>query len=210
MSSVTNRFFFFLWPPYEAYFAEKAMQVAKQNGLKNDRSISFKEEVRKAISNVKNLKETCQLAEKVYESEVSRKKTLEDKASSFQNSISFLASLLSVIPAIFARSWINSHHYSAWILFFYVVGLTFLWVSVYYAIKVRQVTSFALPTYNGFINFLRAHDGDIKEWIVLVLTQAKLNECALLRKSNYLAVTERLFLRGLALIIFAALLRIGL
>ncbi len=210
MSSVTNRFFFFLWPPYEACFAEKAMQVAKQNGLKNDRSKSFEEEVRKAISNVKNLNETCQLAEKVYESEVSRKKTLEDKASLFQNSIGFLASLLSVIPAIFATSWINSHRYFKLIISIYAIGMIFLCFAVYYAIKVRQVTSFALPTYDGLINFLRTHKGDTKEWIVLVLTRVKLNECALLKKSNYLSVTEQLFLRGLALIIFAALLRIVL
>lgn len=205
-----KRLIFKLWPPYEARNIDK--QIEKKNSKTGDdaRWESILTELRNALpQDATKYEELEMMARQIQEAEWKRKETLENKASTFVAGIGVAFSIITIVPALFADQWQIPIIWAYIAGTAYLLAITHFLVAAYYAVQVRRVGSFSSPCADTFLDSVKQHQGQIKERIILTVAQAKWNEDFLLRKSNYLSVTEDLFLRGLALVAFAAVISVA-
>jgi len=201
--AMLNKILFMLWPPYEARVADKAIASRNQVMGDNTRWDALLNEIRTLLPEGANYDDLDKFAKDIQESELKRKDTVENKATSFISSAGIAITVISIIPALFSESWDIPKKWALVSGIAFFVAIILLLVSVYFAIKVRLVKGFALPCADGFKALLKEGHGKIDERIAIRIASTKWNEDILNQKINYLSVAEDLFLRGLALIAFA-------
>lgn len=209
MQSKFRMFLFRLWPPYEARIADQSIERRIRGEGEEKRWEAILTEVRNTLPKNDKLEELERFANQIKESEAKRKEIIESKATSLITGIGIGVGIISIIPLLFSERWLLPTGWAIVSGFAYLLAMICLFVAAYYAVKVRRVGGFALPSYAAFLDLLRTHQGKIEERIVLTLAQTRWNEELLLSKANYLSAAEELFLRGLALLAFAAVISIG-
>jgi hypothetical protein len=151
------------------------------------------------------------LAKQIGDMESKRKDTLENKAATYVIGIGIGMSILSILPTLFSDKWLipatSVYMYTATAI--YLIAIICLLVAAYYSIRVRQVAAIASLSADSFLDLIEVHQGKVEERIVLIIANSKWNEDVLLQKSNYLSVAETLFLRGLSLLAFAAVITVA-
>jgi hypothetical protein len=204
-----NRLAFWLWPPCEAKRTDKIIADRNEKMGGDARWDSMKGEIRCVLpKDTSTYKDLELIAGQIHDAESKRKETLESKASIFIAASGIATGVVSIIPALFADEWGIPIKFAMTAGGAYLLSIICFLVSAYYAVKVGKVAGFARPCADSFLNSMKSDEGSIEERIVLTIAQTKWNEDLLLRKSNYLSVAEDLFLRGLVLITFAALVSI--
>lgn len=209
MNSIVKRLAYRLWPPYEARVADQEIERKNpESGPEADlRWITLLSEIRNTIPQDVKSVELEKMANQIEESELRRKDVLEDKASSFIIGVGVILALLSVLQSLFSDNQFSP----LWLTIIglvYLLAVVHLFAAVYYAIKTRRVAPLASHTATGFLESVKDDAWKIEDRLVRAIGQAKWNEGTLLRKSNYLSVTETLFVRALFLIALAIILSI--
>ncbi|MDD2466751.1 MAG: hypothetical protein PHI97_22360 [Desulfobulbus sp.] len=189
--------------------ADKAIARRNQVIGDNTRWDALLNEIRTLLPEGANYDDLDKYAKDIQESELKRKDTVENKATSFISSAGIAITVISIIPALFAESWDIPKKWALVSGIAFFVAIILLLVSVYFAIKVRLVKGFALPCADGFKDLLKEGQGKIDERIAIRIASTKWNEDILNQKINYLSVAEDLFLRGLALIAFAVIVSVS-
>ena len=204
MIRLFRKFAFFLWPPYEAYVAQKF--IDKQLSIDfATRMESIQKTIRESLAHKKDIADAESLARIVYESEIKRRETLENKALVFVVALGLSLSIVSAFPALFGNTWEVPDYVASVVSIIYILAIIHFLVAVYYAINVRRVTGLALPNVNEFINEIRNDKISTTDQIVTYISRVKFNEPILLKKANTLSVAESMFRRGLIFISFAAI-----
>jgi len=207
---MVKRLAYWLWPPYEAIKAHQEIDKRNREIGDDARWNSILTELRNSLpKDETKCKDIEIIALQVQEAEIKRKETLENKASTFVSFIGVSVSIISVIPVLFVDKWNIPTDWAIIASIAYLVSIILFFVAGYYAIQVRRVAGFALPCAGTFIEAMKQNQGDIRERIVLTIAQTKWNEVLLTKKANFLSVVEDLFLRGLAIIAFAAIVSIS-
>lgn len=188
-----------LWPPYGFYQAKQA--TFKSSG-KGDLWESALEELK--IDLPLKSKEDLDAAEKivssVLEGESKRKDVLEAKATTFIVTPAVAAAITAAIAPL-TKDFGLSSSTSTIVTICYAIALIHLFVSSWYAITARRAEAYIVLS---SINARKLLAKTRKERIVMRLAYARLNEPALLMKSNRLSVSEDMFLRGIAFLTVAA------
>ena len=200
---------FKLWPPYEAWWADK--QIARRRaGIDDDtRWTSMVDEVRGSIPQGADLDQLEKTAKQLEDSEANRKETLESKASSFTSGIGVALTITSLVIALFVDGQV-SRVWLAIIGSVYFLSIIHLLTAAYHATKARRVAAFATLSADAFVDFMKTERWKPEERIAFIIAEVKWNEGEMLRKSNSLAVAESLFFRGLSLITLAIVLIIAI
>jgi hypothetical protein len=195
-----KRLLFVVWPPCELQFYTQ--EIAKSIGSDQwDRAMKESALENPPVSD-SDLAEAEKLVSAVMDAEVKRKDVLESKASTFIVTPTVAMGIAAVV-APFAKELVTTSTLVICGIVFYVIALVHLFVSAYYAIEARRAQQFVVLS-SGNVHDLLAmtrHDR-----LVARLAYVKMNEPALTNKSNELTVSEDLHLRGLAFLIFSALL----
>lgn len=192
-----------LWPPCELYAANRYLENSKSYA---DRWKEATDELKyNPNSGAGYLKDDDaeKLAAQAYDAEIKRKEILEGKASTFILAPSIATTLTAAIPPVIKGLPIPC--LTAIILIFYLLALISFLVSAYYAVKVRQVSGFALIAASSAHKLIHQ---ELADRITQRLVFARLNEIELLKKSNLLSVAENLFLNGLTFLAVASCLYI--
>ena len=187
-----------LWPPYSLYLATRTIA---QSADEQDPWARALEDMRIDISPQPNadLADAEKLASSVLEAETKRKDVLESKATTFVVTPA-IATVITAAIAPLTRDFGLSSCAATLVTVCYVVALIHLLVSSWYAITARRAEPFVVLSSANARDLLSKAPIDR---VVARLAYARLNEPALLRKSNRLSVSEDLFLRGLAFLAFA-------
>jgi hypothetical protein len=210
MRARVRRIIFWLWPPCEASFADR--QIARRNleAGNNARWDALLTQIRSALpSDAAKYAELELLAKHIGDTESKRKDTLENKAATYVIGIGIGISILSIVPTLFSDKWLIPAMSAYTATAAYLTAIICLLVAAYYSIRVRQVAGIASPSADSFLDLVKVHQGRVEERIVLIIANSKWNEDLLLQKSNYLSVAEKLFLRGLSLLAFAAIISVA-
>jgi len=197
---------YMLCPPLEVRMADRYMERRdRQLGSAGQRWQSIVAEFRTALDNDGEYAGLLKAAQEVEDAEQRRMETLESKAATYLSGIAIALSVLSVIPALFAdefgvpKPWV-------WVAVgFYLLAVLYLLAAGYYAIKARRIEPLALPSADAVLNLAREGRRETEDWMISGIARAKWNEGALVRKSNRLSASEGLFVRGVALVVLAAL-----
>jgi len=203
-TALWQRMLFFIWPPYHAHFANDSL---KRSEFRKDWEVSLAE-IRASVPLNTTDEEIEALAKRYSDSESNRKKTLEEKATSFVTQIGVTVSLISIIPTLFGRVWRLTSFWAHVDGLAYLAGLVYLLIAAYYGIMVRKSGSFALPTGEDFLDLIKT-EKPRREDAIYTVAQARWNTETLVQKLNFLSVAEGMFLRGLSLIAFAAVTSVG-
>lgn len=204
-----NKILFLIWPPYEASVADKAIILRNQEVGENARWDALLNEIRGLLPQDADYEDLDKYAKDIQESELKRKDTVENKATSFISSVGIAITIITIIPALFADTWEIPRTWALVSGTAFFIAIILLLVSVYYAFKVRLVKGFVVPCADAFKELLKECGGKIEERIVIRIASTKWNEDVLHQKINYLSVAEDMFLRGLALIAFAVIICIS-
>lgn len=189
------------WPPSEFIY-----QKIKYGEIKPNNEVDY-ESLKTLIATDENgtNEVALKLSELVYKSEVSRKDTIESKAQSFLFTLSVSATIIIAIPFLFSNRWglpiytalISTAIFTASILYLIFSGL--------YGLKARQLGEVAIPGADLFLEYAKDNKITSIDQAVTLIEYAKYNEPALLKKSNFLATAEQLFIRGIACLAIAAI-----
>lgn len=196
---------FWLWPPFELWLEEKEIKKGLSGMNDTMRWESILKDVRASLKYVKesnDLGEIDILAKQIQDSEAKRKDTLEDKASSYVSSFTIALSIISLAAALFTDNQMPIICAIS-LASIYIIAIIHLFAATFYAVKARRVTGFAGFSADKFIEDIKANQWKTKDRIVFAISETKWNENILLRKSNSLDVSERLFVHGLFLVLFA-------
>jgi hypothetical protein len=196
-----------IWPPFEAYLTNK--EIDQQNQKIGDEKTRFNTII-KGFSETSFLEAPLDDLEKnalrIQEYEIKRNETIENKAASLIGSMGIAMTIISIVPALFGSEWNIPRYYAICAGIAYLLSVIHLLAGIYYAIKVRKVVGYERPCVDRFQELLKE-----KKWSKtdrVILAQTKWNEPILTKKVNLLIVAESVFLRGLALIAFAAIVSI--
>jgi len=203
MSKLLRKCLFFVWPPYEAYFARKSIDK-NIPGCPKQRMEWIQRDIRKSLPQSINLGKAESLAKLVFESETKRKETIENKALAFMFAFSVCVSVISVLPALFGEKWNIPLGAAMLSGSFYGLAIIHLLAAVYYAIQARRLSGFALPSADESLKSIEENLLTEADHIVMYISQAKFNEPILNKKANSLAVAEQMFIRGLLLLAIAS------
>jgi hypothetical protein len=185
-----------LWPPYGLYLTKRAIAQSCTNEDPWTRAL---EELRIDIPDGE-LADAEKLASSVLEAEIKRKDVLESKAAAFVVTPAVATAITAAIVPLKKDIGLSSGT-ATLVTICYTIALIHLLVSSWYAITARRAESFIV------LSATNARDLMFKtriERVVERLAYARMNEPALLMKSNKLSVSEDLFLRGLAFLAVAA------
>lgn len=188
-----------LWPPYGFYLAKLAIA---QSASDEDPWARALEELRIdfPLQADVELADAEKLATSVLEAEIKRKDVLESKAATFVVTPAVATAITAAIVPLEKDMGLSSGT-ATFVTICYAVALIHLLMSSWYAITARRAEPFVV------LSSLNARDLMSKtpvERVVARLAYARLNEPALVMKSNRLSVSEDLFLRGLAFLAIAA------
>jgi hypothetical protein len=88
----------------------------------------------------------------------------------------------------------------------YSLTLIHFFVAVYYSVNARQSYGLALPNVDELVENIQTDKVEAIDRTLNDITRTKYNEPILLQKSNFLAVAETMFRRGLLFIATASIL----
>jgi len=200
---------FWLWPPYEERIARKAID-SRISGSYQERMKSIQAEISKSLPEDAELLEASEsLAKLVFESEGARNEALENKALALVSAFGVTVTVISALPALFSERWNVSMPVALILGTFYGLAIIHLLVAVYYAIDVRRVAGFALPSADECVKALQECRQSVADRTVMYISQAKFNQPILLKKANSLWVAESMFIRGLLFVAIASLISAG-
>lgn len=189
-----------LWPPYEFFLTKKANLLV---GDHQECWASVLKELKVDIpqgTRDDELVEAEKLASSILEAEIKRKDVLESKAATFIVIPTVATSITAAIAPLTKDLGVTAHTATI-ITVCYTLALVHLFISSYYAIQARRAEGFlVLSAINGRDLLSKSRI----ERIETRLAYARMNEPALLMKSNKLSVAEDLFLRGVAFLTVAA------
>ncbi len=197
---------FLFWPPCEAKYAQK---IIESETKKNNNWEEITTEIETNIKGISNYEELLLIAKELRQTEIKRKDTIENKATTYIYGIGFSCTIVSIVLSLMVEQTKEFTLPSIISIIFYFFSLVLLLVSAYYAIKVRQVIGYHQLTADSVYNFLKSDQKESKRYIAETVADSKMNEIPLLKKSNYLSVAESLFLRGLAFFAFATIISVG-
>jgi len=206
MKRYLRKITFFIWPPYEAYVARKFIEA---NILKErEAQINLLEQtIRESLAKKKDISKVEVLAKQVYESEVSRGEYLEDNAQVFIAALGLSLGIVAALPVLFdSKTWTIPGTVTLFVGLLYSLTPIHFFVAVYYSINARQSHGLALPNVDDLTKNIQADKVEAIDRILNDITRAKYNEPILLQKSNFLAVAETMFRRGLLFIATASIL----
>ncbi|MDP8225647.1 MAG: hypothetical protein P9L99_19970 [Candidatus Lernaella stagnicola] len=200
-----RKLLYMIWPPHEANHAHAIMDLRNCGDGEDARWNGVLERVRKTVSEKNDESGAIEeMAKEIQESETKRKEVLENKAAAFFGGLGVAISVLSIIPAVFATGGRMTPLVSPVVGVAYLLAQIHLLVAVAYSIKVRKIGVFRRPCAENLLDMLREGRDNISERITIRIAQVKWNEDVLIRKANYIHAVEKLFLRGLSLIAFGA------
>jgi hypothetical protein len=197
-----KRYLSLLWPPYGLYLAKQTIRTRDADPWARaleELKIDFPSQDDKESADAV-LADAEKLASSVLEAEIKRKDVLESKAATFVVTPAVATAITAAIVPL-KRDLGMSDQAATFVTICYAIALIHLLVSSWYAITARRAESFIA------LSALNAHSlmsSSRTERIVARLAYARLNEPALLMKSNRLSVSEDMFLRGLAFLAVAA------
>lgn len=194
-----RRFLSLLWPPYGLYLAKRAIAQSSNN---EDRWARALEELKIDFLSQTDaeLADAEKLASSVLDAEIKRKEVLESKAATFVVTPTVATAITAAIAPLTRDLGLPSST-ATLVTVCYTISLIHLLVSSWYAITARRAEAFVVLSSTNAHTLLSKNR---IERIVTRLAYARLNEPALLMKSNRLSVSEDLFLRGLAFLAVAA------
>ncbi|MCR4320656.1 MAG: hypothetical protein NUV74_10025 [Candidatus Brocadiaceae bacterium] len=147
------------------------------------------------------------LTKQVYESEVKRGEYLEGKAQVFLAALGLSLVIVAALPVLFdSKTWTIPSTITLFVGLLYSLTLIHFFVAVYYSVNARQSYGLALPNVDDLMENIQADKVETIDRILNDITKAKYNEPILLQKSNFLAVAETMFRRGLLFIATASIL----
>jgi hypothetical protein len=206
MSKTFQKLLFFLFPPYEAELASK--EIDKDNE-KNRNAFQKKAKIfidDLAVEKKTDLGEIEKRAHYIYEAEQKRKETLENKAIQYSAGFGIVVSIFSVFPVIVSKDLNTLLGIKIFLGIIYVLAIFHLIIAVFYSIKVRQVEGFGMLTVEGLLeNGINRKSKSINK-INEILNIINYNQSILIKKSNNLFVSEKMFIRGLLFISIAIIL----
>jgi hypothetical protein len=200
MTSVFKKFLFSIWPPYEAYETNKWLN---DKGKQIDKNVLWEQNLNEflhVLSCELPLQEIKKEAMAIQEREISRKNTIEQKASWLGGSTGLSVAIISLVPVFLDPKWNIPNSAKVLALLFYLFSLINFIVGAYYSILVRKVSAYCGPSVEGIVGKCRNGKWDEKKNIAIILTEIKWNEKIITMKINYLSVSENLFLRGTAFV----------
>ena len=187
-----------LWPPYELYLATRAKQVQSCSGTWEQSLEKLKIEI--SGKSKEDIADAEKIASSVLDAEAKRKDVLEAKATTFIVPPTVATAITAAIAPL-TKDLGLSGFVATLITISYTIALVHLLVSSWYAISARRAEGFVVISSTNALDLISKSP---VERIAERLNYARLNEPALLIKSNRLSVSEDLFLRGLAFLAFAA------
>lgn len=194
-----TRFLSLLWPPYALYLVKRTIAHNTHNEDSWNRALDeLKIDI--PFQSDAELEDAEQLATSVLEAESRRKDVLESKAGTFVVTPTVATAITAAIAPL-AKDLGLSCTTTILVTICYVIALIHLLVSSWYAITARRAEAFVVLSATNARELLSKTR---IERIVYRLAYARLNETALMMKSNRLSVSEDLFLRGLAFLAVAA------
>lgn len=189
-----------LWPPLELFSVDEKLQDIDFS----DRWAQATKELEYTPNDGAEIL-THENAEKIsthaYEAEIKRKEVLEGKASSFILAPSIATTFVATISPMIKELSTSPLILTVLIAVLYLLSLVNFLASTHYAIRVRQVSGFVLLSAKNAHELIHQSPSDR---ITQRLVSSRLNEPALLKKSNFLSVAEDLFLNGLGLLAAAS------
>lgn len=193
------------WPPLEAAKDNRVIAESQQHLCSETEWAVLKQNTEAIVRDDFNLNVISALSEEIANSEFKRKEVLEAKASTVVQAAGVTVSIVSLAP-VFVVDYSNLPWCLAVLaIIAYGLSVLHLTVAVYYAFLVRRVQGFMLPCYDGFVDLLTKEEGALERRIAVDrVLSAKFNQGLLDQKNNYLSASEDLFLRGIALFVFAA------
>lgn len=171
---------------------------------------TFKEKMDSSISHYRDDAENVyEWAKFIYESEVSRKETIETKAQSYLMGLSISTGIIAAIPFLFSSRWSLPNFIGITVAVLFTVAIIYMLIAGFYALKTRQSGAMNLPDADLFKKQLEDKTIGYKDNSILLMFYAKKNETLLIEKSNFLYVAEMCFVRAIAIILISILLAIG-
>lgn len=187
-----------LWPPLSL----KAHEPTSRNIT--DLFEQVDDEVKRYLDPI-NEEATLEHARRAYENEEQRRKTLDDKATTFTALAGTTLALVST-SAVLLRLRPDLDPFARWLLVAtYALTAIHLVGAAYYAFEVRRVTGVVQPSAVEIRGLLQRFPPR-RYWIAWFLAAAEFNSDVLRKKSNRLAVSEQLAKRGFVLLAASLLL----
>jgi len=195
----------FLWPPVDAYRANRVLKKKIEERCANTYRQIFDEFVKKTSEKFYP-NELFSEIEKLEQAEVHRKDVLESKASSLINILAVVVALIVLVPAILGNDWSLPRYLATGATLLFTLAVIHLVISVYYATKATKVGPFHMGSADS-IRDLVVQDPDnfLNSLAARKLANIKLNQPRLIIKSNFLVTAQELFIRGLIFLGLGAL-----
>lgn len=191
-----KKFFYWLWPPYEAHVA--GLWLDKQIDKSDERIKTLDDELSKVFNKSKKMPVDIEtIARLTFESENKRRDSVESKALSFIASFSVAVSIASVLPSLFSSKSELPNFILLILGTIYIFGIVHLFTAVYWAVEARRIEGLAVPNVDDYVGFMQKGKWEVRDRILLYIRQAKFNEPIMSKKTNALSVAETMFVRGL-------------
>lgn len=194
----------FVWPPLAARRADKTLDRAIGHGVGAGADIAhnFLQKLRddpspeRVISAIDNL----------VISEQRRREFVESKSTSLVGTLGVVVSLTAIVPAVLERSQSHALKSGVLIAIVSVLAVIHFLVAVYFSIKTIQVGALYLPSTSGIDELLKI-GGEHRALAAAAngYASARLNEPILTKKSNYAAVAQQMYLRGIVFLAIVAI-----
>ena len=182
-----------IWPPFELIKINKKID---DNFDRMDFDEITSQIDSKLFEKNKEDKEIQEYVKIIFESENKRKDSLEAKALQYFSAYSLSTTIFSFLPIVLANHNSIPKIIAAILSSLYLFTLLHFIVAVFESLNARKIGGFALPCVDDIMN----RDTTIpfrKDSFLLV--KAKYNENILLKKANYITVSEVMFSRGVFL-----------
>ena len=163
--------------------------------------------IRESLTKKKDISEVEMLAKQVYESEIKRGEYLEGKTQTFIAALGLSLGVVAALPVLFdSKTWTIPSTATLLVGLLYSLTLIHFFVAVYYSVNARQSYGLALPNVDELVENIQTDKVEAIDRTLNDITRTKYNEPILLQKSNFLAVAETMFRRGLLFIATASIL----
>lgn len=197
-----------VWPPVSVWDINRNLQKEVEKFRENkDNCYSkllqgwFSKIVKKKGVNAQFIGEK---ADEVYNAEINRREILERKASSLRNALGLAVALITVVPIIAGRDLGLQSWVAGVVIILLGVAIFHLLSSGYYATLVLKVAPLFITTTESITDVISSAKNARINWAAEKLASTEINYKATLIKSNYLSVSQSLFLRGLVILAVGA------
>jgi len=188
---IIEKILFFIWPPLEL---RKVNTKIEEDFEKIDFDKIYSQIKSRLDKNSPNSNEIQEYLQKVVQSEEKRKDSLEAKALQYFSTFSITTTIFSFFPIIITTEKFIPKYLVIILCSIYLFTMLNFIVAIFESIKARKVTQYYLPNIDEVIK----SDGLMPFHMDLTLAiKAKANEHILLKKANYISVSENMFSRGL-------------